>query len=477
MSEESSSRKKTKMTGIGDAADEDPSNKAPTDPRLAQRDPGPAPTDPRLAPTDPKLAQTGTISKKTEEGKGASMPDSSNGNITIRKRVHRSEDAPTSDQVASQIDPPIAPTTIQNTCQSGTGQLASKEKDKNSEIEDLKAQVQYWKDQADLAERLSKNNCQLSSTNVEQQRLIGSLQMENSLLKTTNEKLEKDLATEKEDNAKMKIEMAVAKKEKDLMEKTDRDRTQQLEDVKKMLSGSKVNEAKMEGKVEVLNAEKKEASERVLQLYSEKEVLTEQLKESKKKEKLAAESQKSRVALEEELAKLQLDVNKHMSEKKEIREEKVKLREKYEALKKEKRSAWEFWGVAPRNVVGTLSNGGSDTMAVKTNDAQQIAPDEFSLKLEAVRNAHQDQVNALQNDFNKLNMSHEEEKRTMEELHRDQLATLQNRAKKEEEKKLEKEQEIMKDDLQKEIENLMEGSVPAEFGKKVDGEEGESGTN
>ncbi|CAL2034284.1 unnamed protein product [Caenorhabditis brenneri] len=471
MSEESSSRKKTKMTGIGDAADGDPSTKAPTDPRLAQRDPGPAPTDPRLAPTDPKLAQTGTISKKTEEGKGASMQDSSNGNITVRKRQHQAENAPTSNQAASQVNPPIATTTTQNPRQSGTDQSARKEKDKDSEIEDLREQVRYWRDQTDLTQRLTRNNCQLSSTNAEQERLIGALERENTLLKTRNEKLEKDLATEREDKIQVKTELAVARSKIVEMEKGALELADRLKDVEDKLSCSKANEAKMEGKVEVLSAEKKEASERVLQLYSEKEVLTEQLKESKKKEKLAAESQKSRVALEEELAKLQLDVNKHMSEKKEIREEKVKLREKYEALKKEKRSAWEFWGVALRNVAGTLSNGGSENQAVKTKD-------EFSLKMEALRISHDDQVSVLQNDINNLNEKHEEEKRRMEELYRDQLTTLQNRAKNEEEKKLEKEQEIMKGDLQKEIENLMEGSVPADFGKQVGGDqEGGSGTN
>ncbi|EGT43378.1 hypothetical protein CAEBREN_07024 [Caenorhabditis brenneri] len=97
---------------------------------------------------------------------------------------------------------------------------------------------------------------------VEQERLIGAVEKENTLLKSTNEKLMEDLATEREDNTQMKTALAVARSKICEMEKAALERTEQLEDVKNKLNCSKANEAKMEGTVEVLSAEKNEANER-----------------------------------------------------------------------------------------------------------------------------------------------------------------------------------------------------------------------
>ncbi|EGT58586.1 hypothetical protein CAEBREN_16138 [Caenorhabditis brenneri] len=98
--------------------------------------------------------------------------------------------------------------------------------DKDSEIEDLKAQVQYWREKADLTlvEQLCRKSYWCSAK-------------KNTSLKSTNEQLIGDLATGREENLKMKTEVAVAKNKIDEMETAVLEHTQQLKDVEKMHFG------------------------------------------------------------------------------------------------------------------------------------------------------------------------------------------------------------------------------------------------
>ncbi|CAL2052093.1 unnamed protein product [Caenorhabditis brenneri] len=90
---------------------------------------------PKIGSNGPKIGLKGQNYEGIWKRRSASMQSSTNRNITVRKRARHTEDAPTSGQVASQVNPQNASTTTQNPCQSKSGQTSNMDKD--SEIEDL----------------------------------------------------------------------------------------------------------------------------------------------------------------------------------------------------------------------------------------------------------------------------------------------------------------------------------------------------